>query len=75
MQGEQQAACGRDGLSLRPVSAWPSHHFAQALLPGVSKSRLLCYLFSENLTLALFLEKHRIPVDPLVPQAPGSKTK
>ena len=75
MQGKQQAACGRDGLSLRPVSAWPSHHLAQALLPAVSKSRLLCYLFSESLTLALFFENHRIPVDPLVPQSPSSKTK
>lgn len=52
----------------------PSQHFAQALLPAVSTSSLLCSLFSENLTLALFFENHRMPAGPLVPQVPSFKT-
>lgn len=75
MQGVGQAACGRDGLSLWPVSALLSHHFAQDLLPAVSKSCLVCYVFSKSLTLALLFENHRLPVGSLVPQPLSSKTK
>ena len=75
MQGDGQAACGRDGLSLRPVSALLSHHLHGTCFQLFLN--LLCFvmLFSKSLTLALSFENHRLPVGPLVPQPLSSKTK